>query len=279
MERKKVTIETLKEMKKKGEKISFLTSYDYPFATIADRAGIDMLLVGDSLGMTVLGHQTTLPVTMDDMLRHAQAVSRGAKTAFLVGDMPYMSYQISIEKAIENAGKFLSLCRMDAVKLEGGKSMTKVIRALTDCGIPVMGHIGMTPQFAAQWGGYKVQGKEADTAKLLLEDALAIQEAGAFGILLECVPASVTDIIYKKLDIITMGIGCGPHCDGQLLIMHDTVGLFEAFTPKFVKRYAELGKMAEEAFRQYNEEVKSGTFPAPEHFYHIKKEELEKINA
>lgn len=277
MDRKKVTIQTLRQMKAKGEKISFLTAYDYPFSLLQDRAGIEMILVGDSLGMTVLGYPTTLPVTMEDMISHAKAVSRGAKHAFLVGDMPYMSYQISLEEAVRNAGRFLSECSMDAVKLEGGVTMVPVIEKLVRSGIPVMGHIGMTPQFALQWGGYKTQGTDAETARKLILDAKAIQEAGAFAILLECVPAKVTELIYKELNIITLGIGAGPHCDGQLLIMHDVVGLFEAFQPKFVKKYLNLSPMVEDAFRQYHQDVKTSQFPAPEHFYLIQKEELAKL--
>lgn len=277
MERKKITIQTLREMKEKGEKISFLTAYDYPFALLQDRAGIEMMLVGDSLGMTVLGYKTTLPVTMDDMIRHAQAVSRAVKYAFMVGDMPYMSYQPSIEDAIRNAGRFMSECGMDAIKLEGGVTIVDTIKALVKAGIPVMGHIGMTPQFAAQFGGYKVRGKDAETAKKLFEDAKAIQEAGAFSILLECVPAKVTEKITRELDIITLSIGAGPHCDGQLLIMHDMIGLFEAFQPKFVKQYANITPIVEKAFREYKEDVKSGKFPAPEHFYSITEKELAKI--
>jgi 3-methyl-2-oxobutanoate hydroxymethyltransferase len=276
-ERKKVTIETLREMKEKKEKIAFLTAYDYPFATLQDRAGIDMILVGDSLGMTVLGHKTTLPVTMDDMVRHAQAVSRGVKYAFTVGDMPYMSYQPSIETAIRSAGRFMSECGMDAIKLEGGVTVVDTIKALVNVGIPVMGHIGMTPQFAAQFGGYKVRGKDAETAKLLFDDAKAIEEAGAFAVLLECVPAKVTEKITKELSLITLSIGAGPHCDGQLLIMHDVIGLFEAFKPKFVKRYCDISPIVENAFKSYRDEVKSGAFPAKEHFYNIKEEELAKI--
>ncbi len=277
MERKKVTIETLREMKSKGEKIAFLTAYDYPFALLQDRAGIDMILVGDSLGMTVLGHKTTLPVTMDDMVRHASAVNRAVKYAYTVGDMPYMSYQPSIETAIRSAGRFMSECGMDAIKLEGGVTMVETVRALVNVGIPVMGHIGMTPQFAAQFGGYKVRGKDADTARKLFEDAKALEEAGAFAILLECVPAKVTEKITSELNMITLSIGAGPHCDGQLLIMHDVIGLFELFQPKFVKRYIDIGPMVEKAFNEYVKDVKSGAFPAPEHFYHIKKEELDKI--
>jgi len=277
MERKKITIETLREKKAKGEKLAFLTAYDYPFALLQDRAGMDMILVGDSLGMTVLGHKTTLPVTMDDMVRHASAVGRGVKYAFTVGDMPYMSYQPGIETAIRNAGRFMSECGMDAIKLEGGVTVVDTVRALVNVGIPVMGHIGMTPQFAAQFGGYKVRGKDADTAKKLFDDAKALEEAGAFAILLECVPAKVTEKITKELNMITLSIGAGPHCDGQLLIMHDVIGLFELFQPKFVKQYINIGPMVENAFSEYVKDVKSGAFPAPEHFYHIKKEELDKI--
>ncbi|MDQ7826857.1 MAG: 3-methyl-2-oxobutanoate hydroxymethyltransferase [Candidatus Eremiobacteraeota bacterium] len=277
MDRKKMTIPMLREMKEKGEKISFLTAYDYPFALLQDRAGIDMILVGDSLGMTVLGYKTTLPVTMDDMVRHAAAVSRAAKSAFLIGDMPYMSYQPSIEDAIRNAGRFMSECGMDAIKLEGGVTVVDTIKALVKAGIPVMGHIGMTPQYAAQFGGYKVRGKDAESANMLFEDAKAIEEAGAFAVLLECVPAKVTEKITKELSILTLSIGAGPSCDGQLLIMHDVIGLFEAFQPKFVRQYCNISPVVEEAFRKYKEEVKSGAFPAPEHFYHIKQDELAKV--
>lgn len=277
MERKKITIQTLREMKEKGEKISFLTAYDYPFALLQDRAGIEMMLVGDSLGMTVLGYKTTLPVKMDDMVRHATAVSRAVKYAFMVGDMPYMSYQPSIEDAIRNAGRFMSECGMDAIKLEGGVTVVDTIKALVKAGIPVMGHIGMTPQYAAQFGGYKVRGKDADSAMQLFEDAKAIQQAGAFSILLECVPAKVTKKITKELDILTLSIGAGPDCDGQLLIMHDMIGLFEAFQPKFVKKYANITPIVEKAFKDYKDEVKSGKFPAPEHCYTVKEEELAKM--
>lgn len=277
MERRKVTIQDLREMKRKGEKISFLTAYDYPFALMQDRAGIDMILVGDSLGMTVLGYSTTLPVTMEDMVRHAKAVSRAAKHSFLVGDMPYMSYQVSHQEAIRNAGRFMSECGMDAIKLEGGITMVDTIRTIVNAGIPVMGHIGMTPQFAAQWGGYKVQGKDAETARRLIEDAKAIEEAGAFAILLECIPAKVAHLIFENLKIVTLGIGSGPYCDGQLLIMHDLIGLFEAFQPKFVKKYLDVGPMVENAFRMYHEDVRSGKFPSAEHFYHITEEELAKV--
>jgi 3-methyl-2-oxobutanoate hydroxymethyltransferase len=264
-------------MKTRGEKISFLTAYDYPFALLQDRACIDMILVGDSLGMTVLGYNTTLPVTMEDMVAHAKAVSRAARNSFLVGDMPYMSYQVDTRDAIRNAGRFMAECGMDAVKLEGGRTQLRAISAIADAGIPVMGHIGMTPQFAAQFGGYKVQGKDAETAKRLIEDAREIEKAGAFAILLECVPNKVTKMVYENLGILVLGIGAGPDVDGQLLIMHDVVGLFEAFTPKFVRRYADLGAVAMDAFGKYHKEVKSGAFPAPEHFYHIDKEEFAKI--
>ncbi|MBI2252798.1 MAG: 3-methyl-2-oxobutanoate hydroxymethyltransferase [Armatimonadetes bacterium] len=274
----KITITDLQTMKERKEKISFLTAYDYPFALLEDRSGIEMILVGDSLGMTVLGYKTTLPVTMQDMLRHAKAVSRAVKRAFLIGDMPYMSYQPSIDIAIKNAGKFLSECQMDAVKLEGGGSSTaKTIEALTKAGIPVMGHIGMTPQYSDCFWGYKVQGKDAKMAKKLIQDAQDLENAGAFSILLECIPAKVAQLIYEKLNILTLGIGSGPHCDGQLLIMHDLIGLFEAFKPKFVKQYINISPLIEEAFKKYHQDIKESKFPEKQHFYHISEEELVKI--
>ena len=275
-ERKKITILDLQEMKRKKEKISFLTGYDYPIASLEDKAGIEMILVGDSLGMTVYGHKTTLPVTMEQMLYHTDAVCRAVKYAFLVGDMPYMSYQISIEEAISNAGEFMRL-GVDSIKLEGGARVAHIVEAIVNAGIPVMGHIGMTPQSMATFGGYRVQGKKAGIAKQLIEDAKAIEQAGAFSILLECIPDKVGKIITETLKIPVLSIGAGPDCDGQLIIVNDLIGLFEFFTPKFVKKYANIAPILTEAFQNYYKEVKDGTFPTSEHCYSISDEEYEAL--
>jgi 3-methyl-2-oxobutanoate hydroxymethyltransferase len=276
-QREKITIPKLCEMKARGEPVSWLTCYDYPTALLMDRAGIDMILVGDSLGMTMLGYPTTLPVTMDVMITFTAAVCRAVKYAFVIGDMPYMSYQISKEEAIRNAGRFMAECGTDAVKLEGGARMAPVVRAITDAGIPVMGHTGLTPQSYTQLGGYKAQGRDAETAKRLIADAEALEEAGAFAILLECVPAPVAKIIHERVKIPVYGLGSGKDVDGQLMIVHDMIGMFERFTPKFVKRYANLSPILLEAFSKYREEVKSGQFPQPEHFYSMAEGELEKL--
>jgi 3-methyl-2-oxobutanoate hydroxymethyltransferase len=227
--------------------------------------------------MTMLGYPTTLPVTMDVMITFTAAVCRAVKYAFVIGDMPYMSYQISKEEAIRNAGRFMAECGTDAVKLEGGARMAPVVRAITDAGIPVMGHIGLTPQSYTQLGGYKAQGRDAETAKRLIADAEALEEAGAFAILLECVPAPVAKIIHERVKIPVYGLGSGKDVDGQLMIVHDMIGMFERFTPKFVKRYANLSPILLEAFSKYREEVKTGQFPQPEHFYSMAEGELEKL--
>jgi 3-methyl-2-oxobutanoate hydroxymethyltransferase len=263
-------------MKRRKEKISWLTAYDYPTALFMDAAGIEMILVGDSLGMVVLGYESTLPVTMDTMIPHTQAVRRGAKHAFLVGDMPYMSYQPSIETAIRNAGRFMAEAGCDAVKLEGGVRVADRVKGIVDSGIPVVGHIGLTPQSSAQLSGFKVQGKDAESAKALVEDAKALAAAGAFAILLECVPTKISSLIMSSVSSVVFGIGAGDVCDGQLLISHDILGLFQAFTPKFVKRYAELGKVMEAAFAAYRDDVKAGKFPGPEHAFSISETELKK---
>lgn len=276
-ERQKITIPKLYEMKAKGEPVSWLTCYDYPTALLMDRAGIEMILVGDSLGMTMLGYPTTLPVTMDVMITFTAAVCRAVKYAFVIGDMPYMSYQVSKEEAIRNAGRFMSECGTDAVKLEGGARMAPIVRAITDAGIPVMGHIGLTPQSASQLGGYRAQGRDAETAKRLIADAEALAEAGAFAILLECVPAPVAKIIHERVQIPVYGLGSGKDVDGQLMIVHDMIGMFERFTPKFVKRYANLSPILLEAFAQYREDVKREKFPQPEHFYSMAEGELGKL--
>jgi len=263
----KITTAALKEMKKKGEKISMLTAYDFPTAAIMDNAGIDMILIGDSVGMVVLGYDSTLPVTMDDMIHHTKMVSRAVKRAMVIGDMPFMSYQASIEEGLRNAGRFMKEAGAHAVKLEGGREVAELTRKIVNAGIPVMGHIGLTPQSVHQLGGYKVQGKGDAAAKRLIEDARILEEAGAFSIVLECIPAALGKEITESLEMITIGIGGGVHCDGQVLVVNDMLGTFERFTPKFVKKYATLSKQMDEAFRKYNEEVKAGVFPGKEHSF------------
>ncbi len=276
-ERKKITIPYLYRKKEEGEKISWLTAYDYPTALYEDRAGIEMILVGDSGVMTMLGQKTTLPATMDQMVWMTQAVTRAVKYAFVVGDMPYMSYQATSEEAIYNAGRFMAECGVDAIKLEGGAQMADRVLAIVKAGIPVIGHIGMTPQFAAQLGGYKSQGRDAETARRLIDDARILEDAGAFAILLEAVPAKVAGIIVKEASIPIYSIGAGSECDGQLLIVHDILGLFELFKPKFVKRYAELGEEMVKVFTRYKKDVKTEKFPGPEHCYNIPEKEFEKL--
>ncbi len=274
---KRLTIPDLYEMRERGEKITFLTAYDYPTALLEDRAGVDLILVGDSVAMTVLGYDTTLPMTMDEMILFTKAVRRAAKRAFVIGDMPYMSYQASNEEAVHNAGRFMAECGTDAVKLEGGRRMAERVEAIVRAGIPVMGHIGLTPQSYTQLGGYRAQGRDAATAKALIDDALALQEAGAFAILLECIPAKVAEIIYDKLDILVLSLGSGPKADGQMMIVHDMLGMFEKFTPKFVKRYVNLSEQILEAFRSFVEDAKQRRFPQPEHFYNIPEEEFKRL--
>ncbi len=278
-ERRKVTIPTLYEMKANKEPITWLTAYDYPTALLMDRAGIEMILVGDSGGMTMLGYPTTLPVTMDQMVTFTAAVSRAVDYAFVVGDMPYMSYQISIPEAIRNAGRLMSEGSADCVKLEGGARMAPVIRAITDAGIPVMGHIGLTPQSASQLGGYKAQGRTAESAKEIIDDAKILETAGAFAILLECIPAEVAGLVTERSSVPMLSLGSGDRCDGQLMIVHDMLGLFERFTPKFVKQYANLGAAELEAFTAYRDDVKTKAFPQPEHFYKMAAGEAEKLDA
>lgn len=261
----KVTVRTLQAKKRKGQRITMMTAYDYPTARWVDQAGIDVILVGDSLGMVVLGYSNTLPVTMEIMLHHCKAVARGASRALLVGDMPFMSYQVSVEEAVRNAGRFLQEAGMDAVKLEGGREQVPKVRAIVEAGIPVMGHLGLTPQKIHQLGGFRLQGRTAAAARRLLEDALALQEAGIFALVLEMVPAQVAAYITQQLRIPTIGIGAGPHCDGQVLVFHDAVGMFEQFQPRFVKRYAQVGSIIREALQQYREDVEQGRFPGEEH--------------
>ena len=277
--RKKVTTRTFRQRKIAGQPITMLTAYDYMTATVVEQAGIDALLVGDSLGMVVLGYETTLPVTMADMLHHCKAVARGARSPLLIGDMPFMSYQVSVEESVRNAGRFLQEGGMDAVKLEGGRERADVVRAITSAGIPVMGHIGLTPQSVAQFGGFVAQGKTAEAARKLVEDALALQEAGCFSIVLEAVPAQLAELISSKLDIPTIGIGAGVGCDGQVLVIHDMLGLFDRFTPKFVKQYAQLYSPMVAALESYRDDVIAGQFPADEHAFAMKDEEWDALLA
>ena len=276
-ERKKVTVRTLRAKKRRGEPITMLTAYDYPSALAVDRAGTDVILVGDSLGMVVLGYDTTLPVTMDDMLHHCKAVARGAHYAMLVGDMPFMSYQVSVEEAVRNAGRFLQEAGMDAVKLEGGRERLETVRAIVAAGIPVMGHIGLTPQSVHQLGGFRAQGKTAAAAKRLIEDALALQDAGVFSLVLESVPGRLAEMISRKLEVPTIGIGAGAGCDGQVLVFHDVLGLFDRFTPRFVKQYANLHSSIAEALAAYNADVLARRFPGPEHTVEMKEEAWEAL--
>jgi len=263
--RKKVTTLTFRRKKERREPITMLTAYDYPTAMALDNAGIDSILVGDSLAMVVLGYDNTLPVTMEEMLHHCRAVSRGAKTALLVGDMPFMSYQVSVEEATRNAGRFLQQGNMDAVKLEGGRERADAIRSITGAGIPVMGHLGLTPQSVHQLGGFRAQGKTAIAAKRLVEDAMILEEAGCFSIVLESVPSRLAELISKRISIPTIGIGAGVGCDGQVLVTHDLLGLFDRFTPKFVKKYANFHVEMQRAFADYIEDVETKRFPAHEH--------------
>lgn len=276
-ERKKVTTSTYRSKKKQGEIITMLTAYDYATALAVDQAGIDSILVGDSLGMVVLGYETTLPVTMDEMIHHCKAVARGAKYALLVGDMPFMSYQASVEDAVQNAGRFLKEAGMDAVKLEGGRERRSAVEAMVAAGIPVMGHIGLTPQSIHQLGGFRAQGKSAEAAQRLLEDALILQEAGCFSIVLETIPAQLGRLMSEKLEIPTIGIGAGVGCDGQVLVIHDLVGLFDRFTPRFVKVYAHLHQEMAKAIEAYKTEVEGRTFPTEEHSFNMAEEDFQAL--
>ncbi|HHW74940.1 MAG TPA: 3-methyl-2-oxobutanoate hydroxymethyltransferase [Firmicutes bacterium] len=277
MAKKKGILDFIK-MKEKMEQVTWITAYDYPVASFAEQAGIDMILVGDSLGMVVLGYDKTNPVTMEDCLSHCKAVRRGAPNTWIVGDMPFMSYQVSDEKAVYNAGRFIKEADMDCIKLEGGVRVTPRIRAIVDAGIPVIGHIGLTPQSSGQLGGFKAQGRDVKNARALIEDALAVQEAGAYSILVEAVPPEVTAFIRELLTIPVYSIGAGP-ADGQLVICGDMLGLFQAFTPKFVKQYANVAEIETEAIRAYVRDVQEGIFPSDDHVYHVIEpmEEFEKM--
>jgi len=278
-ERTKVTIPQLWAMKKASQKITMITAYDYPTGVWAERAAIDILLVGDSMAMTVLGYSTTLPATMAELIAHSQAVTRGNKNSFVLGDMPYMSYQPSIELAVQNAGRFMSEGGCDGIKLEGGLPMANRVEAIVNAGIPVMGHLGLTPQSMSMLGGFKAQGKDAHMAKKIIDDAKALEEAGAFSILLEAVPSRVSKLVTERAEIPIIGIGAGPDCDGQVLIFHDMFGLYPAFTPKFAKRYAELGEMIVEGLERYRDEVREGVFPEPKHCFTITDEQYEQLLA
>ncbi|MCS7011829.1 MAG: 3-methyl-2-oxobutanoate hydroxymethyltransferase [Anaerolineales bacterium] len=271
--RKKMTVPAFQHKKAQGTPIVMLTAYDYPTALALDHAGIDAILVGDSLAMVVLGLENTLAVNMEMMLHHCRAVARGARAALLIGDMPFLSYQISTEEAVRNAGRFLQEGGMDAVKLEGGRERLAAVRAIVQAGIPVMGHLGLTPQAVHQLGGFRPQGKSAAAARRLLEDALLLEEAGCFSLVLESVPAPLAEYISRRLQIPVIGIGAGAGCDGQVLVTHDMLGLFDRFTPRFVKRYADLRASMEQAFASYIEEVRKRAFPAAEHSLPMDEEE------
>jgi 3-methyl-2-oxobutanoate hydroxymethyltransferase len=263
----RITIQDFLRKKREGKKIVMLTAYDFPFAQIVDEAGMDAILVGDSLAMVVQGIDNTLPVTMDEMVYHTRMVSRAAKSAMVIADMPYLSYQINIEEAVRNAGRFLKEAGAQAVKIEGGREAAGVVKALTSAEIPVMAHIGLTPQSLHRMGGYKVQGTTEDAAERLIGDAKILEDAGAFSLILEAIPVEVARRITEGLSIPTIGIGAGPHCDGQVLVLHDILGLFDRFVPKFVKKYANLKEETSKAVRQYRDEVEKGIFPGKEHSF------------
>ncbi|MCI5640227.1 MAG: 3-methyl-2-oxobutanoate hydroxymethyltransferase [Lachnospiraceae bacterium] len=273
----KNTVSTFQAAKDNGEKLTMLTCYDYSTAKIIDEAGVNSILVGDSLGNVILGYEDTVSVTMEDMIHHGAAVARGAKNCLVVIDMPFMSYQTSVYDAVVNAGRLMKEGRGNAVKLEGGVSVAPQIKAITQAGIPVVGHIGLTPQSINALGGNKVQGKSEEAAKKLIEDALAVQEAGAFAIVLEAIPAKLAALITKKLHIPTIGIGAGAECDGQVLVYQDMLGMFSDYVPKFVKKFADVGSVMKQAFTEYDKEVKEGAFPAEEHTFKINDEVLDKL--
>jgi 3-methyl-2-oxobutanoate hydroxymethyltransferase len=274
---RKKSIVDLYDLKKRGEQAVWMTAYDAPTAACAEAAGLDMLLVGDSLGMCVYGFSNTLPVTMEMCMEHTRAVRHAAPDTFVIGDMPFLSYQTSTADAVYNAGRFLKEAGADAIKLEGGVRVADKIRAIVDAGVVVFGHIGLTPQSSGQLGGFKAQGRTLETAKLVLQDALAVEAAGAHALLVEAVTPEVTSIIHQRLSIPVYGIGAGPHCDGQVLIVSDILGIFEAFTPKFVKRYANLAEEMKRAFAEYARDVRDGTFPGPEHVYNMLPGEADRL--
>ncbi|MDD4169386.1 MAG: 3-methyl-2-oxobutanoate hydroxymethyltransferase [Desulfotomaculaceae bacterium] len=277
MKSEKVTTATIKQKKVEGKPITMLTAYDYPMAKIVDESGIDMILVGDSLGNVVLGYESTIPVTMEDVIHHTKAVCRGVSRAMVVADMPFLSCHVSTEEAVRNAGRLLQEAGAQAVKLEGGREVAKAVRKIVRAGIPVMGHLGLTPQSIHQLGGFKVQGKDERVAKKMIDDARVLQEAGVFSITLELVPTPLAKLITESSSVPIIGIGAGPYCDGQVLVLHDILGLYPRFTPKFVKQYANLHDQMTLALKKYKEEVEARSFPAPEHCFGMSEEVLEKL--
>jgi len=265
----RITINQIKEMKQKGEKITMLTAYDYSTAKIVDEVGVPMILVGDSLGMVVLGYESTIPVTMEEMLHHTKAVVRGTQQALVIGDMPFMTYHLSVEQALKNAARFIQEAGAQAVKLEGGVTVAEKVKRVVECGIPVMGHIGLTPQSVHQLGGLKVQAKSLETATRLIEDAQALEEAGAFSIVLEAVPYKLASLVTQKVTVPTIGIGAGPGCDGQVQIINDMLGSFTDFVPKHAKQYTKLADIIRDAVTEYHNEVKAGSFPTEKHSFKI----------
>lgn len=277
MEKKKITIPQFKEMKQQGKKIKMVTAYDYLLASVIDKSPIETILVGDSLGMVVLGYESTVSVTMEDMLHHIKPVVKGAPNTLIIADMPFGSYNVSISEAIANANRIMKEGGADCIKLEGGAVVVETVRSIVNAGIPVMAHIGLTPQTVSQLGGFKVQGKDAEAALKLLEDAQKLEEAGAFAIVAECVPAPVAKLLAEKLSIPVIGIGAGADCDGQVLVAQDMLGMFDRFVPKFVKQYANLNGIIVDALQEYAKEVDKGIFPGPEHSFGMKEEVLKKL--
>ncbi len=275
---KKITVPEIRGRKSSGKPITELTAYDYPWALLLDKGGIDIILVGDSLGMVVLGYEDTVSVTMDEMIHHVKAVSRVVKNAMVIADMPFGSYNVSTEKAVQNANRMMKEGRADGIKLEGGKNMASVTAAIVQAGIPVQGHIGLTPQTASALGGFKVQGKDALAAMALLEDAKALESAGCFSLVLEAIPAPIAKIITGSIAIPTIGIGAGVDCDGQVLVTYDMVGLFDRFTPKFVKQYAKISDTISQAIADYKEDVENRRFPEGKYSFTMTEEELKKLN-
>jgi 3-methyl-2-oxobutanoate hydroxymethyltransferase len=273
----KITTAMIREMKDRGERIAMVAAYDYPTARMLDDAGIDSVLVGDSVGNVILGYRDTLSVTMDEMIHHTKAVARGVKRALVVGDMPFMSYQASTEDAIRNAGRFLKEGHAEAVKVEGGRGMIKKIEAIIQSGVPVMGHLGLTPQWYHQFGGFRVRGKTESTARAILEDAQRLERVGVFSIVLECVPWQLAKLVTEKVEVPTIGIGAGPYCDGQVLVLHDLLGLTGPHVPKFVKRYAKFDDVVIKALTNFKQDVKTGKFPTLEHSYDMPREEMRKL--
>lgn len=278
MKEQKITPPTLQEMKEQGEKISMITAYDYPSGLLVDGVGIEVILVGDSVGNTVLGYENTMPVELAEILHHTKAVCRAVKRALVIGDMPFMSFNVSKEEAIRNAGRLMKEGGADGVKLEGGAEMAETVSAVIKAGIPVMGHIGLTPQRVSQLGGFRVQGRDIETAKKLLKDAMALEEAGIFALVLECIPAPLAKLLTERLSIPTIGIGAGPFCDGQVLVLHDVIGLSFGFSPKFAKCYADIAEEMTKALERYRQEVKEGQFPTlKEHSFSMSEEVLKEL--